>query len=557
MQILKINNEYVLDFPFRPKIVDAVKQLPNKRFDWANKRWCIPMSELENLKVFAKKYGFAWNLNDEPAQDFTINPLPELGIEIPLKRQLYPYQAQGVQYAYDKKRVIIGDKPGLGKTGQAIAAVTAHNAFPCLCITPPSPVLENWVDEWNLWTNKKAVVITPEVIRYMKQWIEMDIFQVFVINYESLKKYFVESIDRKEDGSFTLRNVKFKPIIEIFKSVICDESHRLKEFSSQRTKFVKGIASGKEFIYLLSGTAMVNKPQDLLPQLGIIDQLNTLGGYAFFKKRFCAGQKQASNLRELNKLLTDNCFYSRNKEDVLTDLPDKVRNIVYCDLDPETRILYDAAANNLEAYLKEYKQADDESIQRSMRGEVMVRIGILKNLSAKGKLAQVREYINTTIESEKLGVFMLQHDIVDEMKRHYPDALTITGRDSKEERVANKEKFQSDPDAKLIFLGLKTANEGITLTAASHCGFVELPWHAAGADQCEDRFHRIGQKDSVMCTYFLGRDTIDTWAYFDVIDAKRKMSNDVLGGNEDAVETNLVNSFIQFMDEHKNKKQVA
>ena len=76
---------------------------------------------------------------------------------------------------------------------------------------------------------------------------------------------------------------------------------------------------------------------------------------------------------------------------------------------------------------------------------------------------------------------------------------------------------------------------------------MELGWHPAIHDQCEDRCHRIGQKDSVQCTYFLGKDTIDEWVY-KIIDEKREISNTITGTVDDVrvdVVDNLINLFNQ------------
>ena len=68
--------------------------------------------------------------------------------------------------------------------------------------------------------------------------------------------------------------------------------------------------------------------------------------------------------------------------------------------------------------------------------------------------------------------------------------------------------------------------------------FVELPWTAADCDQCEDRCHRIGQLDSVTCTYFLGQNTIDEKIYR-IIQTKREIASTVTGATEQ-VEENIV-----------------
>ena len=70
---------------------------------------------------------------------------------------------------------------------------------------------------------------------------------------------------------------------------------------------------------------------------------------------------------------------------------------------------------------------------------------------------------------------------------------------------------------KIIALSTKAGGVGLTLTAASRMAVIELPWHPADCEQIESRFHRMSQKNSVQCTYFLGKDTIDEHIY-DIID---------------------------------------
>jgi SWI/SNF-related matrix-associated actin-dependent regulator 1 of chromatin subfamily A len=65
--------------------------------------------------------------------------------------------------------------------------------------------------------------------------------------------------------------------------------------------------------------------------------------------------------------------------------------------------------------------------------------------------------------------------------------------------------------------------------------FGELPWHAASTDQCEDRIHRISQKNAAQIMYFLGKETIDVDIY-KTIEKKREISN-VITGNTDEIDT--------------------
>lgn len=548
--------EYELVFKYHPTTLARIKEkLPVRRYDWNQKKHFVPVSEEGRLRAFAKSYG--WQFEDEIKPEMVIPDdirvdMPDLDISIPLKRDLFPYQRQGVRFAIEKKRLIIGDKMGLGKTAQAIATITGAQAFPCLVICPSSLKI-NWEREWHMWTNHRAKIIDDSTWRYMDRWVDTNMIQVFIVNFESLKKYMVEHIEKNDEGKWTLRNVKFNRKINLFKSVIIDEAHKCKSFQTQATKFTKGICVGKEYILALTGTPVVNKPKDLVPQLGIIDRLNDLGGYKYFLQRYCGGFNEASNLKELNWRLNNTCFFSRNKEDVLKDLPAKMRQVVMCEIDDKHRHEYNECLADLGSYLSKYNAASDEQIQRSLRGEVMVRIGKLKDISARGKLAGgVKEFIEETIydNQEKLVLFAHQHKVFDQLQAWFPEAVTITGRDSMEERQRSIDSFQNDEKCKLILCSIQAAGVGITLTASSRVSFVELGWHSAIHDQAEDRCHRIGQKDSVQCTYFIGRDTIDEWV-FDIIEKKRSMVADITGGNLEAVEKSVVEDIIQLF----NKKQ--
>ena len=224
-----------------------------------------------------------------------------------------------------------------------------------------------------------------------------------------------------------------------------------------------GISKEKPVTYLLSGTPLVNKPKDLIPQLHIMGMLSKFGGYKYFVNRYCSGPNEASNLRELNYLLNLHCFYQRAKEDVLKDLPAKTRQTILCDI--SNRKEYMDAERDLIKYLREYRDASDEQQRRAKRGEVIVRIN---------------------------GV-------------------------------------------------------GLTLTASSRVAFVEFPWTYADCEQCEDRAHRIGQKNNVSCYYFLGEKTIDEDIY-KIIQTKKSIAQTVTG-TVDQVEENVIDAIMNIFNQ--------
>lgn len=538
---------------YRQQVVDKFKSTISVRWwDKPSGSWMVPANvkckaELDQFSYYAKHFEpINWGgqvIKTDEDVAYNIPDMPELEGDHGLKIQPYPYQLQGIARGLQLKRFINGDDMGLGKTLEAIATINKANAFPCLVICP-NVVKINWQREWAKFTDKKAMVLTDSVRESWPFFWQTGMNQIFIVNYESLRKYFVRRITKSE--KWTLKDVEFHQTIKMFKSVIIDESHKVKSTSTQQSKFCKGIASGKEYIILLTGTPVVNKPNDLVCQLGIMDRMVDFGGYKYFMSRYCSGPNGASNLKELNFMLWKNCFFRREKSKVLTQLPDKVRQVMTCDI--TNRKEYQDAERDLINYLKKYKEADDEKIQKSLKGEVMVKIGILKDITARGKLKEVVEFVKDFRENgKKIILFCNLHEIVDRLLNAFPSAVCVTGRQNMQEKQASVDAFQKNPKTDIIICSIKAASAGITLTAASDVAFIELPWTYADCDQAESRAHRIGQKDSVNCYYLLGRRTIDQKLYR-IIEEKKHISNAILGA-EDNIQTNIVDMMARLFDE--------
>lgn len=451
-----------------------------------------------------------------------------------LRVEPYEYQREGINFGLRNKRIIIGDEPGLGKTLQSIGIVDTANAYPCLVICPSSLKI-NWQREFEKFTDKSALVLDNNVRTTWGYLLTMGVHQVAIVNYESLRKYFVWDI--KGDGKqFRLKDVVFCPQITAFKSIIIDESHRVKDPSAQQTIFTKGLSVGKDWCILLSGTPVVNRPEDLIAQLSIMNRLSEFGGRAKFVADYCTDPKDkkaepAVPLSVLSKQLYDTCMIRREKAKVLPQLPDKTRVDLYVEIN--NALEYNLAAADLASYLREYTECTDREIRRKMRMEALVKFMTLRSLATKGKVSQAIDFIRTFLESgKKLIVFCSLHEIVDELQKAFPCAVTVTGRDSSVNKQASVDAFQNNPDVNLIICSIKAAGVGLTLTASSDVAFVELAWTYADCCQCEDRAHRIGQKDNVTCYYLLGRGTIDHTIY-SLIHHKKTIANEIMNSDDD------------------------
>ncbi len=549
MNIELKGDNFELSFKYKTSIIDRVRQIPGRHFDGTKKVWIVPTRsrvELERMIYQIQQFeNINWvNGTEKKEEDiaYDIPELPDLTVPHNLKIQPYPYQLKGIARGLELKRFMNCDEPGLGKTLQSIATINLADAFPCLVICPSSLKI-NWLREWEKFTDKKAMILTDKVRDTWSFFFQTGMHQVFIVNYESLKKYFVQRIKKAE--GWTLRDVEFRNSINLFKSVIIDESHRCKSASTQQAKFCKGICTGKEWVIELTGTPVVNRPKDLIPQLAILNRMEDFGGYKPFVNRYCSGQREASNLKELNFNLWQYCMFRREKSLVLTDLPDKIRQVNTCEI--TNRKEYMDAERDLIMYLQKYKDADDDKIEKALRGEVMVRINILRQISARGKVRDVIEFVKDFRENgKKIILFCSLHEVVDQLKRYFPTAVSVTGRDSQDEKQRAVDAFQNNPKADIIICSIKAAGVGLTLTASSNVAFVEFPWTYADCCQCEDRAHRIGQKDSVTCYYFLGRRTIDEKVYR-IIQEKKNIANAVTGSTED-IEENIVDMVARIFD---------
>lgn len=555
--IKETSRHYIVAFPFDHEMVTAIKSIPGSWYDREKKQWKVlkyRSREMENFKVRFNYQDPTAEGYQEPERFDVIPPLPEITPwDIPLLIKPYPYQYNGIAYILQHPRTFVADQPGLGKTMQSIAAVLAMNAFPCIVICPAT-LKENWRREWMKVSGKRAMILRDSVKTTWPSYYQVGMCDVFIVNYESLGKYFVLDYTNG-DEPLKLKHVRFRSTIKLFKSAIVDESHKCRNTDTIAAKLTRGVCADKEVVLALTGTPMVNKPKDLIAQLGIIGQLKVFGGEDNFKLRYCevGKKKKAANLKELNYYLHLNCYYRREKHEVLKDLPPKVRQIMYCNI--TNRREYEIAKNRFVEYLREIRKKSPEEIARALRGQFMVQMGMLKQVSARGKLADVKEYVDEIIEGgEKVVLFCFLQDMIKAVKALYPHALTIYGEDSLDDRQRSVDLFQTDPARNIIVCNYKSAGVGLTLTASSRVGFIEFPWTFADCEQCEDRTHRIGQKnidvlESIQCTYFLGEDTIDDYCY-EIIEKKKDL-HDMINGTTEKVQVDIIDQILNLFTKKK------
>ena len=451
------------------------------------------------------------------------------------KLKPYEFQEEDIARTISLKRVINGNEMGTGKSLEAIVSVERAHATPCLVICPAS-LKVNWERETMRFTNLRPLILTDSVKATFPYFIgTLNLYDVVIVNYESLKKYFVVSAPKP----YRMKDIIFQNVISQFKSVIIDESQRIKDPSALQSKLTMGICKDKEYVIELTGTPVVNDPKDLASQIAILGRMKEFGGYSEFLNNFGDG----NNTHLLQKQLYEKCYFRREKKEVLKDLPDLTRSTVITEID--NRDEYDACENDLRSYLAEYKQCSEAEIRKKMRMAALVKFMNLRKIATMGKISAAVEFLNNT--SEQVVVFCEHHDVVDALKEAFPDAVCVTGRQNQREKQAAIDSFQSGK-RRIIICSIRAAGVGLTLTAASNELFVSLPWHFADLTQCEARCWRNSQKNAVNSWILIGENTIDSRLYKLIMD-KKSIAHKITGANDEALENQqyfdeLVTSFL-------------
>jgi len=317
--------------------------------------------------------------------------------------------------------------------------------------------------------------------------------------------------------------LKFRPDI-----LILDESHYIKNARTKRARAVKKLHATALRTFALTGTPITNRPVELYTTLNLLDP-HTWHNRNDYIREFCGGEPGgASNLAELQARLRSTVMVRRRKEDVLTELPAKRRQMIELDPSKYTAVLLrekqavDARKKSVaelrdrlakldkDTQRKEYEAAAAKLRQQYQ--DAFNEISCVRHETAVAKIPDVIDFIADALRSEqKVLVFAHHRDVIDALETAFlrQGVVTLTGSHSQDQRQYAIDSFQNDRDTR-VFIGSTTAaGIGITLTAASTVIFAELDWVPANLTQAEDRTHRIGQLHSVSVYHLVVDGSLD------------------------------------------------
>jgi len=442
---------------------------------------------------------------------------------------LRPYQVAGYQWLRALTEMgfggILADEMGLGKSVQLISLVVScidqvRACGPVLVVCPASLVY-NWQAEFAKFApelDTLVVVGTAEARQELRRSRRPD---VMVTSYDLLR-----------------RDVQDYAGMRLWAAVL-DEAQYIKNHETLAARSVKHLRA--EHRFALTGTPVENRLSELW---SIFDFLmpGLLGTYERFRDRFERPiVEEGSEATSAHLRAAVGPFILRRlKRDVLTDLPDKLEQVVRTHMDDEQRKLYEALAQELR------ESIGRQSASEVGRSKMQILAGLMRLRQVccdprlvfdeyegpSAKLEAIMEIVEQVVDARQKMLLFSQFTsyldiIAQELDRRGVGYLTITGQTPKRRRIELVDKFNSD-DTPVFLISLKAGGTGLNLTGANIVLHADPWWNAAAQNQATDRAHRIGQTKEVCVYKVICENTLEE-RILDMQEAKSALADEVVG----------------------------
>ncbi|MEA5115669.1 MAG: DEAD/DEAH box helicase [Geobacteraceae bacterium] len=444
------------------------------------------------------------------------------------KTQSFPHQTEAINYIDQHQEVALFDEQGLGKTKIVIEALC--HAMKCgdiegALVVAPMSLLYNWEQEV-----EKHSFLIPIVLKGTKREKRYKFLtgaNFYITNYEAI----IAELDR------------IKRFCKSFKiAIVLDESARIKDPLTRTAKVLFELRSYSAKRIIISGTPVANKPVDLWAQYFFLDGGKLFGNdFQTFKSKLNERNSGYSiHLQDLQLKVASNSI-RRCKNDVL-ELPDKKFTNIYVELcgrqlemynklreelrlkvaNISGQIVIDEAENILKKLLRLTQIASNPALIDKSYSEDPIKFQLLDNLISD-VISRGEKAIVWTGFVENIMLLKNRFSI------HKP--LVIYGIIPIKERADIVKKFQESDSYKLLIANPSAAREGLTLTKANNCIYLDRNFNLVDYLQSQDRIHRISQKKICYIYKLLAKNSIDE--YIDrIIDVKKDIAQFVQGDSK-------------------------
>lgn len=527
MKLFHKKNTFLLDCQFEER------EIPKRfgfSFDYDSKLWhtkdpfkAIKLRNYADDDLEAKFKQFISYVNKRLSKSESTNsdidvPKPDNGMEY------YNFQKAGIEYLYNNDNVLLGDEQGTGKTIQVIGCLNMIEDLERALIICPNTLKSNWKNEMNDWLVHDLPIRVCDTKNFrMEKGIS-------IINYEAFRNNTTRGSDNytepRKGGKYNnteliLREIKRNKDVDV---LALDESHRIKNWSSNTTRNIFKAKKWCKKKILMTGSPMLNRPEELWTSIKFLGYKDKFGGTKkYFGYRYCDLKRThwgwdysgSSNLKELQIKLRSNFMIRRTRQQVLKELPDKNRKPVMIEI-----------SDSYKKHLKEYNKVLKDVSRLSVNGSDNMESNILSgiNVGDISKIAEVRQIVgqakiqpvyNYTKEilenDEKVVLFAYHTNVLNAYLRKFKDynPAFIDGSVKEGDRQDEVDRFTNDDSCRIIILQLDVGSVGLNLQVSHNVVFGELGYVPQIMNQAEDRCNRIGSTNPSTNHYMLADGTLD------------------------------------------------
>ncbi|MDQ7030892.1 MAG: DEAD/DEAH box helicase, partial [Ardenticatenia bacterium] len=411
-------------------------------------------------------------------QDFTgIEPRP---VPRGFVGQLRPYQKAGYDWLHFLHEYEFGgclaDDMGLGKTVQVLAFLlslreSGHAQAADLIVVPRS-LLVNWDREAARFTPSLRVLVHAGSARSKSPEL-FDQYDLVVTTY-----------------GLVLRDLNLLRKYH-FHYVVLDESQAIKNPVAKTSRAVRRLESDHRLA--LTGTPVENTSLELWSQFAFLNP-GMLGSLEYFKREFATPieRHQDQEAAHLLQKMVHPFILRRTKEQVAPELPPRTERIIFCDMEPAQRRLYERWRDRYRAMV--LGLFDEVPNRAQMRMKVLEGLLRLRQIAIHPLLVEERfrgrsakmellaELLETLrAEGHKVLVFSQFVQVLklirQQLERQNVSYAYLDGRTRK--RQAQVDRFQNDPAVPFFLISLKAGGLGLNLTAADYVIHIDPWWNPA------------------------------------------------------------------------------
>ena len=454
---------------------------------------------------------------------------------MPIKVMPYRHQVKGFNECMANDGYGLLFDVGLGKSLTAVAVMGARfergevNKALVVC---PLAVQSVWERECGNLTVPYTVKVlegsTSKRVRALKQSGSQSAaasrcLDIAVINYEGAR-------------IMTDDLIRWPPDM-----IIVDESQRIKNPQSKQAKAVHTIAKGCRYRIILTATPIGNSVADVYSQWKVIDEDIFGRSFYAFRARYLVmggyGNYQIVGFKNMPELLekAHGKALRVTKEEAL-DLPAQVFESRYCKLEPAAKSVYEALRRECVSELSGGEITAANVLTKLLRLQQCAG-GFLRpdgseyyTQVSNAKLDLLEDTLTDILSAgEKVVVFCRFTEELEAISkmlgRNKINHETLSG--AVKDKGGVVERFQTDPDIKVIVCQINVGGVGITLTAASVMIFYSTTFSLIDYLQAVGRTHRIGQTTRCLYLHLIASGTVDEHI-FAAIKAKKSLSDNVV-----------------------------